>query len=82
MKFPGLSVQGSAGLVDQADKFTWKPERAVMFPKYQKSAQQELNLLEFHGGGTRGWVAKTAQPRLVWKGEGGKDQPLKTSLMT
>ena len=58
MKFPGLSVQGSAGLVNQADKFTWKPERAVMFPKYQKSAQQELNLLEFHGGGPPGGQQK------------------------
>ena len=40
MKFCGLSVQNSAGLVHQEDKFTWKPKKAVMFSKYQKSARK------------------------------------------
>ena len=36
MKFPGLSVQDSSGLVHQEDKFTWKPKKAVIFQSIRK----------------------------------------------
>lgn len=39
IKFPGLSEQGSAGLLYQMDSFSWKLKRAVMFAEIQKSAQ-------------------------------------------
>lgn len=79
MKFPGLGEQGSAGLVYQRDNFSRKQKGTVMFSEYQKSAQQEPNLL-----GSQGripWVSdKNCQTKTGVKRRGRR--PLKTSLMS